>query len=61
MNFVVNIVDILLTIFVGLGVKNQLLLLSTIYSFFTPSPQKSTKESSINDEVLQKSTFKDTY
>ena len=30
MNFVVNIVNILLTIFVGLGVKNQFILVKTI-------------------------------
>ena len=30
MNFVVNIVDILLRIFVGLGVKNQFILVKTI-------------------------------
>ena len=45
-------------IFVGLGVKNQFILAKTI-DFSLLVQQKSSVESSINDEVHQKSTFKE--
>ena len=43
-------------IFVGLGVKNQLFLRKLI-DFSLLVPQKLSVESSINNEVRQKSTF----
>ena len=43
-------------IFVGLGVKNQFILAKTI-DFSLLVQQKSSVESSINNEVHQKSTF----
>ena len=43
-------------IFVGLGVKNQFILSKTI-DFSLLVQQKSSVESSINNEVHQKSTF----
>ena len=48
------------TIFVGLGVKNQLIFVKTI-DFSLLVPQKLSIESSINDEVHQKSTFSTSY